>query len=78
MLNKKSSIYKLNTYSDRYGLLRVGGRIQKSAVSEEMKHPEFFARNNETAVMIIRWCHEKVAHSGRGITITAKDVVSPM
>ena len=34
-----------------------------------MKHPVLLARNSEIAVMIIRWCHEKVAHSGRGITM---------
>ena len=67
ILNKKISIYKLDPFLDRCGLLRVGGRIQKSIVSEEMKH--LLARKSEIAVMIIRWCHEKVAHSGRGITM---------
>ena len=33
-----------------------------------MKHPVLLARKSEIAV-IIRWCHEKVAHSGRGITM---------
>ena len=69
ILNWKSSIYKLDPFLDRCGLLRVGGRIQKSTVSEEMKHPVLLARKSEIAVMIIRWCHEKVAHSGRGITM---------
>ena len=69
ILSKKSSIYKLDPYLDKCGLLRVGGRIQKSAISEEIKHPVLLARNSEIAVMIIRWCHEKVAHSGRGITM---------
>ena len=63
-INKKSSIYKLDPYLDRCDLLRVGGWIQKSSISEEMKHPVLLARNSEIAVMIIRWCHEKVAHSG--------------
>ena len=69
IFNKKSSIYKLDPYLDRCGLLRVGGRIQKSTISEEMKHSLLLARNSEIAVMIIRWCHEKVAHSGRDITM---------
>ena len=69
ILNKKISIYKLDPFLDRCGLLRVGGRIQKSTVSEEMKHPVLLARKSEIAVMIIRWCHEKVAHSVRGITM---------
>ena len=69
ILSKKSSIYKLDPYLHKCGLLRVGGRIQKSAISEEIKHPVLLARNSEIAVMIIRWCHEKVAHSGRDITM---------
>ena len=69
ILNKKSSIYKLDPYLDRCGLLRVGGRIEKSIVSEEMKHPVLLARKSEIAVMIIRWCQEKIVHSGRGITM---------
>ena len=64
ILNKKRSNYKLDPC-----LGKVGGRIQKSIVSEEMKHPVLLARKSEIAVMIIRWCHEKVAHSGRGITM---------
>ena len=44
ILNKKSSIYKLDPYLDRHGLLRVCGRIQKSIVSEQMKHPVLLAK----------------------------------
>ena len=54
VLSKKSSIYKLDPYLDRCGLLRVSGRIQKSAASEEIKRPVLLARNSEIAVMIIR------------------------
>ena len=64
ILSEKSGIYKLDPYLGRCGLLRVGGRIQKSTVSEEMKHPMLLARKSEIAVMIIIWCYEKVAHSG--------------
>ena len=34
-----------------------------------MKHPVLLARKSEIAVMIIRWCHEKIAYSGRVITM---------
>ena len=69
ILNKKSSIYTLDSYLDKRGLLRVGCRIQKSSASEEIKHPQLLARKSDIAVMIIRWYHEKVAHSGTGITM---------
>ena len=61
ILSKNSNIYKLDPFLGRCGLLRVDGRIQKSIVSEEMKHPVLLARKSEIAVIIIRWCHEKVA-----------------
>ena len=69
ILNKKSRIYKLDPCLDRCDLLRVGDRIQKSTISEEMKYPMLLARKSEIAVMIIRLCYEKVAHSGSGITM---------
>ena len=69
ILNKKGRIYKLDPYLDRCDLLRVGDRIQKSTISEEMKYPMLLARKSEIAVMIIRLCYEKVAHSGSGITM---------
>ena len=56
IFNRKSSIYKLDPFLDRCGLLGVGGRIQKSILSEEMKHPVLLARKSEI-VVIIRWCH---------------------
>ena len=52
ILNKKSSIYKLDPYLDNCGLLRVCGQIQKSVVSEEMKHPVLIARYSEIAIVI--------------------------
>ena len=69
ILNKESRIYKLDPYLYRCDLLRVGDRIQKSTISEEMKYPMLLARKSEIAVMIIRLCYEKVAHSGSGITM---------
>ena len=40
ILKKKSSIYMFDAYLYRCGLLRSGGQIQKSVVSEVMKHPQ--------------------------------------
>ena len=53
ILSKNSNIYKLDPFLDRCGLLRVDGRIQKSIVSEEMKHPVLLARKSEIAVIIM-------------------------
>ena len=53
ILSKNSNIYKLDPFLGRCGLLRVDGRIQKSIVSEEMKHPVLLARKSEIAVIIM-------------------------
>ena len=68
-VKKGSSIYKLDPYIDGNGLLRVGGRLNQSATDESVKHPLLIPKDSILARLIIKWCHEKVAHSGRGITM---------
>ena len=68
-VKKSSSIYKLDPYIDSNGLLRVGGRLNQSTMDESVKHPLLIPKGSILARLIIKWCHEKVAHSGRGITM---------
>ena len=68
-VKKSSSIYKLDPYIDSNRLLRVGGRLNQSTMDESVKHPLLIPKGSILARLIIKWCHEKVAHSGRGITM---------
>ena len=38
---KSSTVYKLDPFIDQYGLLRVGGRLKKSFLDVNLKHPNF-------------------------------------
>ena len=68
-LKSCSSIVKLDPFIDDEGILRVGGRIKRSAVASEMQHPVLFPKSCRIAELVVRWCHEQVAHAGRGMTM---------
>lgn len=64
IVKKSSHLYKL----DRVivdGLLRVGGRLSKSALLIETKHPAILPKSSHTTNLILCHVHEKVGHSGR-------------
>ena len=64
-----SSIHQLDPFLDKGGVHRVGGRLLKSNLSHELKHPVLFPKYYTLSQLIIRYYHEKTAHSGRGMTI---------
>lgn len=47
------------------GLLRVGGRLHKSAMPEETKHPCILPTDSPISVLLLRHIHERSGHSGR-------------
>ncbi|XP_019633454.1 PREDICTED: uncharacterized protein LOC109476879 [Branchiostoma belcheri] len=66
-----SSVYKLNPILGEDGLLRVGGRLDMSSLSEEEKHPIILPKESAVTPLIIRSIHEEVGHMGRNY-VTAK------
>ena len=68
-ISKQSNIHKLDLFLDKKGILWVGGRIRKSTLEYELKHPVLLPREGQITSVIMRYYHEKVAHAGRGITI---------
>jgi len=46
------------------GILRVGGRLQYSALSEEEKHPFILPKRHHVTKLIVQHYHELVGHSG--------------
>ena len=49
--------------------MRVDGRIWKSLVQQESQHPMLLPKDCKITNLIVSWCHDQVAHAGRGITI---------
>ena len=66
--NRKCSISQLDPFIDESNLIRVGGRLQNSHVSDDCKHPILLPRKGEVSYLIIKHCHFQVAHGGRGFT----------
>ena len=64
-----SNIACLNPFLDSDGLIRVGGRLKQSSLEWSVVHPILLPRKGSITKLIVKWCHEKAAHSGRNITL---------
>ena len=64
-----SNIRRLDPYVDKDGILRVGGRLRKSKLPQNEKHPAILPKKEVIVRRIIEFCHEKVAHRGRTSTL---------
>lgn len=63
-------MYRLDPFLDQDGIIRVGGRLNKSKkFSEDFKHPIILPKRCFIGGIIVRDAHKNVAHAGRGITL---------
>ena len=68
-VKKRSQLANLSPFKDSEGILRVGGRIQESEASFNIKHPIILPRRCETTNVIINFMHQSIHHSGRNATL---------
>ena len=68
-LESNNKLFKLDPYVDAQGVLRVGGRIRKSLIQQEIQHTVLLSKDCRITNLIVSWCHDQVAHAGRGVTI---------
>ena len=68
-ISLQSRIIKLDPFVDNKGLIRVGGRLQHSQLEYKEKHPVVLPKDAKISELIVRYCHDLVAHAGRGLTI---------
>lgn len=68
-VSRDSSIYKLDPRLED-GFLRVGGRLSKAALPEEIKHPLILSKDQFISTLILRHVHQQVGHSGRNHTLS--------
>ena len=54
---------------EKHGIIRVGGRLRRSRLNNECKHPIILPEKSKVADLIVQWCHYNTAHSGRRITL---------
>ncbi|XP_052818318.1 uncharacterized protein LOC128244343 [Mya arenaria] len=67
-VSKGSPIASLNPFVDHDGILRVGGRLQKSILTNREMHPAIISRKCHVASLLIRHYHKNVQHQGRHFT----------
>ncbi|XP_071825532.1 uncharacterized protein [Apostichopus japonicus] len=68
-VKKRSPIYKLDPrYKD--GVLRVGGRLSRSAMPECEKHQYILPKKSIVSEMIMREIHTQLYHGGRAMTLS--------
>jgi len=67
-LPRDSPILKLDPYLDDKGLLKVGGRMHKSDLSNLEKNPVLISGKHHVATLLVRFHHEAIQHQGRHLT----------
>ncbi|XP_043235722.1 uncharacterized protein LOC122388596 [Amphibalanus amphitrite] len=70
---RRSSVKQLSPFLDEDGVIRVGGRLQRSDLSFETKHPMLLPKNHIISKLVIQHLHVKAEH-GMGIEHTLADL----
>lgn len=65
MLRQTSSLFRLDPFLDERGMLRVGGRLQKTALAFEIKHPIVWPKKSHVTKLLIRQDHSQEQHLQR-------------
>ena len=63
-VKKSSPVYKLDPFLED-GVIKVGGRLSRSSLPEETKHPTILPKNSRVTELILHETHEATGHSGR-------------
>ena len=63
-VKKSSQLYKLDPIAID-DVLRVGGRLSRSALPVETKHPAILPKESHVSKLILQHVHNKVGHRGR-------------
>ena len=69
IVDMTSSLYKLDPFIDRDGIMRVGGRLRVAHVQDALKHPAIPPKQSHITDLTICHNHERVSHQGKGIAL---------
>ena len=67
-LTKNNKLYQLDVFIDTDGVVKVGGRLRHSSLSDSLKHPIVIPKEHQVTKLIIAHNHEKTKHQGKGFT----------
>ncbi|XP_055633488.1 uncharacterized protein LOC129773856 [Toxorhynchites rutilus septentrionalis] len=68
-VSSKSKLRLMNPYLDADGLIRVGGRLQRSREAFDVLHPIVLPGFHPFTRLVIKHHHEKLVHSGISTTL---------
>ena len=63
-LDNRSKISRLDPFLDGDEVIRVGGRLEKSFLNNECKHPILFLKVGKIIDLLIKHHHKLTGHSG--------------
>lgn len=63
-LPEKSKLEAMDPKMDNMGLLRLGGRLDRSELDYEMKHPFIIPHDSQLAQLIMNYAHRQTHHGG--------------
>lgn len=69
-VTNKSQLLTLNPYLDDRNVLRVGGRLQNSKLTDKAKHPIILPRNSTLTELLTSQAHQQTLHGGPSLTLT--------
>jgi len=68
-LPRASQLIRLTPFLDPDGLMRVGGRLQRSSLDLDFKHPYILPRSSSLSALLIDQAHRKTFHGGTQLTL---------
>ena len=66
---EEQNLQELKPFINGDDLVCVGERLQKSSLDLKYKHPIILPKNSRISLLIVRDCHERVAHGEKGATL---------
>ncbi|XP_038158088.1 uncharacterized protein LOC119794558 [Cyprinodon tularosa] len=70
-LTKGNKLHNLDVFIDTDGIVKVGGRLRLSSLSDSFKHPIVIPKDHHVTKLIIAHSHEITKHQGKGFTANA-------
>jgi hypothetical protein len=69
VMKQTCSLFRLNPFLDKEGILKVGGRLTRASVPFHVKHPVILPRKGHVTALVIKHYHQRIRHQGRGMTL---------
>ena len=68
-VKSSSSLLKLSPFLDKKGILRVGGRLEYSNLTNDTKHPIILPKTSRLTELLINQAHKTTLHGGPRLTL---------